>query len=116
MISASPRLGAFLAGGVALVAFGLTAPVLADGHGANQSCGAYCPTGGEAGNGGGNAKHGFTAGSKGKADAKNPPGQATSGPADSNAGYECDRNQGVGKGNPAHSACGDSYPDEYVDN
>jgi hypothetical protein len=36
----------------------------------------------------------------GHADGKNPPGQF---PNDPNAGYECDRNHGVGQGNPAHS-------------
>ena len=45
-------------------------------------------------------------GTVGKADAKNPPGQAPNG-TDANAGYECDRNSGVGNngGNPAHSGC-----------
>jgi hypothetical protein len=40
----------------------------------------------------------------GKADVKAPPGQDAYG-ADSNAGYECDTNHGVGRGNPAHTAC-----------
>lgn len=44
------------------------------------------------------------AGCVGNADDKNPKGQAPSG-KDHNAGYECDRNQGVGKGNPAHTGC-----------
>ncbi len=44
------------------------------------------------------------AGSVGKADAKNPPGQMPDG-GDPNAGYECDRNQGVGQSNPAHTGC-----------
>ena len=44
------------------------------------------------------------AGCVGNADAKNPPGQMPNG-GDANAGYECDRNQGVGKTNPAHSGC-----------
>src|SRR6266513_255286 len=42
-----------------------------------------------------------------KADNKNPPGQLPGG-SDSNAGYECDRNQGVGQGNPAHTSCTES--------
>ena len=38
----------------------------------------------------------------GNADSKAPKGQSV---GDANAGYECDRNNGVGKGNPAHSTC-----------
>jgi hypothetical protein len=38
----------------------------------------------------------------GRADDKAPAGQAA---GDANAGYECDRNRGVGRGNPAHSGC-----------
>lgn len=38
----------------------------------------------------------------GNADGKQPPGQTA---GDKNAGYECDRNNGIGQGNPAHSAC-----------
>lgn len=41
-------------------------------------------------------------GSVGKADDKDPKGQQ---PGDKNHGYECDKNNGVGKGNPAHSGC-----------
>lgn len=44
----------------------------------------------------------------GNADDKAPPGQAVNGVldgSDPNAGYECDRNHGVGRGNPAHTAC-----------
>jgi hypothetical protein len=59
----------------------------------------------------GNASTQPAAGTKGKADFKNPPGQAPSGPVDSNAGYECDRNQGVGQGNPAHTACSTTPPE-----
>lgn len=40
-------------------------------------------------------------GCAGEADNKNPPGQLV---GDRNAGYEADRNSGVGNGNPAHSA------------
>lgn len=115
MISASPRLGALLAGGAALVAFGITGTAaMADDHGANQDCGAYCPNGvGEpSGNGDANGKGNNgkavgkpAAGTVGKADSKNPPGQATDG-TDANNGYECDGNSGVGKTNPAHTGCG----------
>ena len=45
------------------------------------------------------------AGCVGKADNKNPKGQAPDGPTDRNAGYECDRNQGIGQTNPAHTGC-----------
>jgi hypothetical protein len=40
----------------------------------------------------------------GNADDKNPPGQQPGG-NDHNAGYECDSNHGIGRGNPAHSGC-----------
>ncbi len=40
----------------------------------------------------------------GNADNKNPPGQYPDG-SDHNNGYECDGNNGVGKGNPAHTDC-----------
>jgi hypothetical protein len=56
------------------------------------------------GNGVGNARGKPCAGCVGNADDKNPPGQQPGG-NDNNAGYECDRNRGVGKGNPAHSGC-----------
>jgi hypothetical protein len=49
------------------------------------------------------------AGCVGKADNKNPAGQMPGG-SDNNAGYECDRNQGVGQGNPAHTSCTESVP------
>jgi hypothetical protein len=117
MITASPRLGALLAGGAALVAFGLAAPVQAEPTGgANSGCGAYCPSGVGApsgnGNGNGNAYGKPGAGTVGNADSKNPPGQAPDG-SDSNNGYECDGNSGVGKTNPAHSGCGlPDYPDD----
>lgn len=44
------------------------------------------------------------AGCVGKADNKNPPGQAPNA-TDHNAGYECDRNHGIGRSNPAHTGC-----------
>jgi hypothetical protein len=56
------------------------------------------------GNGGGNANGKPCAGCVGAADNKNPKGQFPDG-SDHNNGYECDGNNGIGKGNPAHSAC-----------
>lgn len=47
------------------------------------------------------------AGCVGKADDKSPKGQAADG-SDKNKGYECDKNNGIGKGNPAHSSCSPS--------
>jgi hypothetical protein len=47
------------------------------------------------------------AGCVGAADNKNPKGQLPNG-TDPNQGYECDGNEGVGKGNPAHTSC-DAY-------
>src|SRR3954462_6882048 len=78
--------------------------------GANGQCpgGPYCstrdgsPSGN--GNGGGNATGKPCAGCVGKADNKNPPGQFKDG-SDHNAGYECDRNHGIGRSNPAHTGC-----------
>ena len=40
----------------------------------------------------------------GQADDKNPQGQMPGG-SDSNNGYECDGNKGIGQGNPAHTTC-----------
>ncbi|MBK5305558.1 MAG: hypothetical protein JJD92_02605 [Frankiaceae bacterium] len=56
------------------------------------------------GNGGGKQVGQPCAGCVGKADNKNPPGQAPNA-TDGNAGYECDRNHGIGRSNPAHTAC-----------
>jgi hypothetical protein len=78
--------------------------------GANNGgdCGAYCSTrdGSPSGNGNGKgeAKGKPCAGCVGKADNKNPPGQQPDG-TDHNAGYECDRNHGIGRTNPAHTGC-----------
>jgi hypothetical protein len=76
--------------------------------GANQDCGAYCPSGvglpSGNGNGDGNATGKPCAGCVGNADDKNPPGQYKDG-SDPNNGYECDGNNGIGKTNPAHSGC-----------
>ena len=78
--------------------------------GANGKCpgGPYCSTrdGSPSGNGNGNgqAKGKPCAGCVGKADNKNPHGQYPNG-SDHNAGYECDRNHGIGRTNPAHTGC-----------
>ena len=85
------------------------APSNADysGHGANQH-GPYdstrdgSPSGN--GNGKGEANGKPCAGCVGKADNKNPKGQQPGG-SDHNAGYECDRNHGIGRSNPAHTGC-----------
>jgi hypothetical protein len=82
------------------------------GNGANTS-GAYDSTRNGSpslnGNGGGNATGKPCAGCVGKADNKNPKGQAPNG-SDHNNGYECDGNNGVGKTNPAHTGCQPSTP------
>jgi hypothetical protein len=78
--------------------------------GANGKCpdGPYCSTrdGSPSGNGNGNgqATGKPCAGCVGKADNKNPQGQYPNG-SDHNAGYECDRNHGIGRTNPAHTGC-----------
>jgi hypothetical protein len=77
------------------------------GHGANTH-GPYDSTrdgaASQNGKGDGTALGKPCAGCVGKADNKNPQGQLPGG-SDPNAGYECDRNQGVGQGNPAHTSC-----------
>src|SRR3954465_9901385 len=84
--------------------------------GANGQCpgGPYCSTrDGSAsgnGNGGGLATGKPCAGCVGKADNKNPKGQMPNG-SDHNAGYECDRNHGIGRTNPAHTGCKGTPPD-----
>jgi hypothetical protein len=83
--------------------------------GANGKCpgGPYCSTrdGSPSGNGNGNGKATGKpcAGCVGKADNKNPKGQYPNG-SDNNAGYECDRNHGIGRTNPAHTGCTTSTP------
>ncbi len=78
--------------------------------GANGQCpdGPYCSTRDGSpslnGNGKGEAKGKPCAGCVGKADNKNPKGQKPNG-SDHNAGYECDRNHGIGRSNPAHTGC-----------
>lgn len=77
------------------------------GHGANHS-GPYDNTcdGSPSGNGNGNGRATGKpcAGCVGNADDKNPKGQYPNG-SDHNAGYECDRNHGIGRTNPAHTGC-----------
>jgi LPXTG-motif cell wall-anchored protein len=82
----------------------------ANSGGANGHCpgGPYCSTrdGSSSmnGNGGGKATGRPCAGCVGKADNKNPAGQMPDA-TDNNAGYECDTNHGIARGNPAHTAC-----------
>ncbi len=82
----------------------------ANSGGANGQCpgGPYCSTRDGSpslnGNGNGKAEGKPCAGCVGKADNKNPKGQMPNG-SDSNAGYECDRNHGIGRSNPAHTGC-----------
>jgi len=84
----------------------------ADRHhgGANGQCpgGPYCSTRDGSPSGNGNGKGKATgkpcAGCVGKADNKNPKGQMPNG-SDHNKGYECDRNHGIGRSNPAHTGC-----------
>ena len=64
------------------------------------------------GNGGGGANGRPCQGCVGNADNKNPKGQAPNG-TDANNGYECDGNNGVGKGNPAHTSCAGFQIDFY---
>ena len=49
------------------------------------------------------------AGAVGNADNKNPKGQLPDATTDGNAGYECDTNNGIAKGNPAHTGCEEIY-------
>ena len=109
-INTASRVGIAVAGAAAVLTLGMAGPAqAAPSGGANQLCGAYCPNPGgpsENGNGGGNATGRPDAGTVGNADAKNPPGQFPDG-TDSNNGYECDGNNGIAKGNPAHTACDD---------
>src|SRR5680860_387531 len=74
--------------------------------GANNGgdCGSYCSTRDGRLSGNGQGKNGIEAGSKGRADNKNPPGQFKD-DSDHNNGYECDGNNGIAKGNPAHTGC-----------
>ena len=80
-------------------------------EGESESEGPYCSTrdgsASENGNGGGEASGKPCAGCVGKADNKNPQGQKPNADEDGNNGYECDDNNGIGKGNPAHTACTD---------
>jgi hypothetical protein len=66
----------------------------------------------ENGNGNGKAVGRPDAGEVGKADNKNPKGQLPDAASDGNAGYECDTNSGIAKGNPAHTGCTTTPPEE----
>lgn len=106
-----PRLAAAAAAAVTMVGTAAVPATAAPGNGANQPCGAYCPTPTTtSGNGYGQAaahanENGLPdAGTVGNADSKNPPGQYPDG-SDANNGYECDENGGVGQSNPAHTGC-----------
>jgi len=84
--------------------------------GANGQCkgGPYCSTRDGSPSGNGNQTTGKhtgepCAGCVGKADNKNPQGQKPNG-SDHNAGYECDRNHGIGRTNPAHTGCKSTPP------
>ncbi len=83
-----------------------------NGTGANHS-GPYDSTRDGSPSGNGNGKGKATgkpcAGCVGKADNKNPKGQYPNG-SDHNAGYECDRNHGIGRSNPAHTGCTSTTP------
>jgi hypothetical protein len=99
------RIGVAVAGAAAMLSFGMVAPAqAAPTGGANSGCGAYCPTNVGAPSGNGNATNQPGAGTVGNADSKNPPGQFPDG-SDSNNGYECDGNEGIGQTNPAHTGC-----------
>jgi hypothetical protein len=95
----------------ATTTLGGTATALADtGSGANVDCGDYCPTtpGAPSGNGNGSSND-PAQGTVGNADDKNPPGQFKNG-GDPNAGFECDQNNGIAQGNPAHTGCAPTPP------
>jgi hypothetical protein len=63
------------------------------------------------GNGGGNATGKPCAGCVGQADNKRPGGQASQfNSTHRDAGYECNRNNGIGKSNPAHTGCKQPTP------
>jgi len=90
--------------------------------GANGQCpnGPYCSTRHGAASGNGNQTQGKhtgepCAGCVGKADNKNPKGQMPNG-SDNNAGYECDRNHGIGRTNPAHTGCTNTPPTDCTTN
>ncbi|MFP5254064.1 MAG: hypothetical protein ACLGH4_09750, partial [Actinomycetes bacterium] len=81
--------------------------------GANGQCadyeGVYCSTrdgsASENGNNVGKSTGRPCAGCVGRADNKNPQGQKPDAKRDGNSGYECDGNNGIAKGNPAHTMC-----------
>lgn len=77
--------------------------------------GPYCSTrdgsASENGKGDGEATGRPAAGTVGKADNKNPRGQLPGPDDDGDNGYECDGNQGIAQGNPAHTGCTDTAPE-----
>lgn len=112
-IKTASRIGIAVAGAAAMLTFGMTGPAqAAPTGGANSGCTAYAPNNVGAPSGNGVATTQPGAGTVGKADSKCPPGQFPNG-SDSNAGYECDTNQGVGQTNPAHTGCRPYSPPPY---
>lgn len=95
-IKTMSRVGIAAGGAIAMLAFGLASPAQAapSGNGHGQAA-AHANENGLP-----------DAGSVGNADSINPRGQAPDG-SDSNNGYECDGNGGVGQTNPAHTGCDD---------
>jgi hypothetical protein len=82
------RLGVLVAASAAMLAFGMTAPAMA----------------------------GPADGSVGHVPDKVPGGQTANGDGDTNKGWECDGNKGVGEGNPAHAnSCPSSSVSPPVD-
>lgn len=104
------RAGAVLGAATLAVALGSLSPAAA--QSANQPCEpephVYCPTPSgpsQNGNSGGDNGQRPDAGTVGNADNKNPRGQQPNADEDGNNGYECDGNNGIAKGNPAHTGC-----------
>src|SRR5437764_685262 len=92
------------------MAFGTTGAMAAAGGNSTHANSAASPNMGVGnGNGNGKATGKPCAGCVGKADNKNPQGQKPNG-SDHNAGYECDRNHGIGRSNPAHTGCKTTTP------
>jgi hypothetical protein len=85
-------------------ALSVASPAWAVPGGANTD-GPYTSSGVSAPSANGQGKAPHEAGSRGKADDKNPPGQVAKFAESPDSGYECDDNSGIAKGNPAHSGC-----------
>ena len=81
--------------------------------------GPYCSTrdgsASENGKGDGEATGRPAAGTVGKADNTNPRGQLPGPESDGNNGYECDGNQGIAQGNPAHTGCAEAGASDSQD-